>query len=178
MQRLTRDEVRRHVAVAPAKLYDLVSDVTRTPLWSPEVIDCRWLDGATGPAVGARFAARNRRRWLRWSNEPVVEVADPGQEFTVTRTERGGGTIRWSFRMRPAGAGTELTESYEVVRPVPVGLHLVLRVLFGVRDLRADLHANLVASLDRIARLAEGTDDAVTEDAVTEDDARQQATPP
>lgn len=156
MERLTRDEVRRHVAVAPDQLYALVSDVTRTPEWSPEVIECRWLDGATGPAVGARFVARNRRRWLTWPNKPVVEVAEPGREFTVSRTEPGGGTIRWSFRLRPDGDGTELTEGYEVVRPVPIGLHVGLRVLFGVRDLRADLHANIETSLDRIARIAEG----------------------
>jgi polyketide cyclase/dehydrase/lipid transport protein len=156
MDRLTRDEVRRHVAAAPEQLYALVSDVTRTPQWSPEVIECRWLDGATGPAPGARFSARNRRRWFRWSNKPLVEVADPGREFTVARTEPGGGTIRWSFRLRPDGDGTELTESYEVVRPVPIGLHVMLRVLFGVRDLRADLHANLQTSLERIARIAEG----------------------
>ena len=155
MERLTRDEVRRHVAAAPEQLYALVSDVTRTPEWSPEVIECRWLDGATGPVVGARFVARNRRRWLTWPNKPVVEIAEPGREFTVARTEPGGGTIRWSFRLRPDGAGTELTEGYEVVRPVPVGLHVGLRVLFGVRDLRADLHANIETSLDRIARIAE-----------------------
>jgi hypothetical protein len=35
-------------------------------------------------------------------------------------------------------------------------LHVMLRVLFGVRDLRADLHANIEASLERIARIAEG----------------------
>ena len=35
------------------------------------------------------------------------------------------------------------------------GLHLVLRLLFGVRDLRADLHGNLLASLDRLSRIAE-----------------------
>jgi hypothetical protein len=156
MDRLTRDEVRRHVAAPPDEVYALVSDVTRTPQWSPEVVECRWLDGATGPAVGARFTARNRKRWFAWSNEPVVEVADPGREFAVSRTEPGGGTVRWSFRMRPDGTGTELTEAYEVVRPVPIGLHIALRLLLGVRDLRADLHANLETSLERIARLAEG----------------------
>ena len=34
----------------------LIADVTRTPEFSPEVSTCRWLDGAAGPAVGARFA--------------------------------------------------------------------------------------------------------------------------
>jgi hypothetical protein len=108
----------------------------------------------TGAEVGARFAARNRRRWLHWSNKPIVEVADRGREFSVTRTERGAGTIRWSYRFAPNAAGTSVALSYQVLRPVPVGLHVILRLLFGVRDLRADLHENLRTSLQRLADVA------------------------
>lgn len=60
MQSLDRDEVSTHVAASPDEVYDLVSDVTRTPEYSPEIRRCTWLDGATGPAVGARFAAVNK----------------------------------------------------------------------------------------------------------------------
>jgi Polyketide cyclase / dehydrase and lipid transport len=155
MERLTSDEVQGFVAASPQAVYDLVSDVTRTPQWSPEVIECRWLDGADRAVVGARFRARNRRRWLVWANEPVVEVAEPPTEFAVSRTERGAGTIRWGYRLVPGGAGTRVTIYYEVVRPVPLGLHVVLRLVFGVRDLRADLHHNLLTSLDRLTRIAE-----------------------
>jgi len=142
------------IAADADSLYDLVSDVTRTPQWSPEVIASSWLDGATGATVGARFTARNRRRWLTWSNRPVVEVADRGREFAFTRTERGGGSIRWSYRLEPASGGTSVVLGYQVLRPVPVGLHVALRLLFGVRDLRADLHANMEASLLRLAEIA------------------------
>jgi Polyketide cyclase / dehydrase and lipid transport len=159
MQRLSRDEVRRHVAAEPQLLYALVSDVTRTPEWSPEVIECRWLDGATSAAVGARFVARNKRRWFTWSNTPVVETADPGREFAIRRTERGGGSIRWRYRLEPDQDGTTVVESYEVIRPVPRGLHVMLRVLFGVRDLQADLRSNMRSSLELLARLAEDTAD-------------------
>ena len=142
------------IAADAGSLYDLVSDVTRTPEWSPEVIASSWLDGATGATVGARFTARNRRRWLTWSNRPVVDVVDRGREFAFTRTERGGGSIRWSYRLEPKGGGTSVVLGYQVLRPVPVGLHVALRLLFGVRDLRADLHANMEASLLRLAELA------------------------
>jgi hypothetical protein len=155
VRRLTHDEVTRHVAASPQQVYDLVADVTRTPEWSPEVVDCTWLDGATGPAVGARFAARNRRRWFSWTNRPVVDVAEPGREFAFTRTERGGGSIRWRYRLQPDGEGTAVTHSYEVLAPVPRGLHVVLRLALGVRDLRDDLHANMEGSLARLAAVAE-----------------------
>lgn len=155
IRRLTADEVTRHVAASPGTVYDLVADVTRTPQWSPEVVSCTWLDGATGPAVGTRFAARNRRRWFAWTNHPVVDVADPGREFAFTRTEPGGGTIRWAYRLEAEGDGTRVHHSYEVRRPVPRGLHVALRLAFGVRDLAADLHANMEASIARLAAVAE-----------------------
>lgn len=154
MNRLDRDEVRMDIDADAGTLYDLVSDVTRTPEWSPEVIACSWLDGATGAAVGARFTATNKRRWLTWSNRPVVAVADRGNEFAFTRTEHGGGSIRWYYRLSPSDGGTSVALGYQVLRPVPVGLHVALRLLFGVRDLRADLHANMEASLRRLAQLA------------------------
>ncbi len=154
MQPLTSDEVRRHIAVDADRLYSLVSDVRRTPEWSPQVVHCAWVPPATGPAVGARFRATNGKGRHTWSNVPVVETADPGREFTFVRAARGGGTIRWRYRFEPDATGTTVTESYEVVRPVPRALHLFLR-LFGVRDLAADLHANMQTSLARLAEIAE-----------------------
>jgi hypothetical protein len=157
MNRLDHDEVRQLIDADPGALYDIVSNVTRTPEWSPEVVSCSWLDDATGPAVGARFQARNKRRWFSWSNKPVVDVADRARGFAFTRTERGGGSIRWSYRFEPGDAGTTVVLSYDVLRNVPVGLHMILRVLFGVRDLRADLHENMGTSLTRLAALAVNT---------------------
>ena len=40
------------------RVWSLVSDVTRMGAWSPELEAAAWLDGATGPAVGARFKGR------------------------------------------------------------------------------------------------------------------------
>ena len=116
MNRLDRDEIRMHVPAEAGALYNLVSDVTRTPEWSPAVVSCAWLDGAVSAAAGARFTARNRRRWLTWSNQQVVAVASRGSEFSVIRTERGGGSVRWSYRLEQAGAGTCVVLGYQVLR--------------------------------------------------------------
>jgi Polyketide cyclase / dehydrase and lipid transport len=151
MNRLDHDEVRLRIQAVPELLYDLASDVPRTPEWSPEVTSCRWLDGATGAMPGARFSARNKRRWFTWSNKPVVETAERGREFAFTRTEPGGGTIRWFYRFEPGSDGTTAELGYQVLSPVPVLLHLILRALFGVRDLRADLHQNMTISLQKLA---------------------------
>ena len=155
MNRLDHDEVRLAIQAPPELLYDLVSDVPRTPEWSPEVISCRWLDGAARAVPGARFTARNKRRWAVWSNTPVVETAERGQEFAFTRTEPIGGTIRWFYRFEPGPGGTTAELGYQVLRSVPAFLHLSLRALLGVRDLRADLHQNMTTSLQRLAGIAE-----------------------
>jgi hypothetical protein len=155
VKRLDHDEVRLRVDAAPEQLYDLVSDVPRTPEWSPEVVSCRWLGGAGGAVPGARFSARNKRRWLTWSNRPIVETADRGRKFAITRTEPGGGTIRWFFRFAPDAEGTMAILGYQVLKPVPVGLHIILRAFFGVHDLEADLRLNMTTSLGRVAGIAE-----------------------
>lgn len=154
MRPLSGDRVQRHVTANALTVYRLVSDVPRTPEWSPQVQRCEWVAPATGPAGGARFRATNGARGHRWSNVPVVEVADPGREFAFVRRTPGGGTIRWRYVLEPDADGTLVTESYEVLQRVPWALHAVLR-LFGVRNLAADLRANLRISLDRIAAIAE-----------------------
>ena len=67
----TRGEASVRVAAAPEKVYELVSDVTRMGEWSPETTSAEWIDGATGPAVGARFKGRNRNGVARWSTTPA-----------------------------------------------------------------------------------------------------------
>ncbi len=71
MQTLDHDEVSNVIAAPPERLYALVTDVTRTPEFSPDIVRCSWLDGARGPAVGARFEAVNRTEAGKTWNRPV-----------------------------------------------------------------------------------------------------------
>ena len=154
-QELTHDTVERHIDAAPEVLYDIVADVTRTPELSPEIESCTWLDGATGPAVGARFRAVNRVRGGRaWRNTPVVTAAERGKEFTFSRTEKGAGTIVWRYVLTPEDGGTLVTESYEVTRPVSLFGWFVISVLYGHKDRRSDLRRGMVETLDRLASIA------------------------
>src|SRR5215203_1512689 len=133
MQTLDRDEVSAVLAARPEDVYALVADVTRTPQFSPEVTAVRWLDGATGPAVGARFEAVNTAGSGRsWTNRPVVTVADTGREFAFSRTEPFAGTVVWRYRLEPVQGGTRVTESYVVERPVSrLGWFVIERIFRG-----------------------------------------------
>jgi hypothetical protein len=158
-QELTTDTVERHIEAPPELLYDFIADVTRTPERTPDIVRCEWLDGATGPAVGARFKSINKQgRGPNWSNKPIVTVADPGREFSFTRTEPFAGTILWRHQFEPEGTGTRLIESYEVLKPISTVGWFIIDTLYGMKDRRAELRASMIASLDRLAELTERTD--------------------
>ena len=102
------------VACPPERLYDMVSDVTRTGEWSPICRACWWDDGSTAragagspaatrcPAERGRPAARSSWRTGRMSS------------FVV-----GDSFVRWGYTFAPVEGGTELTESWEFL---PAGL--------------------------------------------------------
>lgn len=138
-QVLDRDSVTISINARPEIVYGLVSDVTRTPEFSPEIVSCTGLDGATGPAVGARFAATNEVNPKRPTrNTPVVTVADPGREFAFSRTVPLAGTVVWSYVLEPDGSRTRLTESYTVVKSVSRLGWFLINYRYGRRDRRSD----------------------------------------
>jgi hypothetical protein len=156
MQSLDHDSVSLHIGAPAATVYEIVADVTRTPEFSPEILRCEWLDGATGPAVGARFAARNKvPNRPPWTNKPVVTVFEPPKSFAFARTEKFAGTIEWRYEFEPDGDGTLVTESYEVTTPLsPVGW-FIIGVLFARRDRRTDLRTGMELTLQRLRSAAE-----------------------
>lgn len=156
MQTLDHDRVSVHIGAPPDVAYDLVADVTRTPEFSPEIARCTWLDGAAGPAAGARFEAVNKAsRGPAWKNRPVVTAAQPGREFAFSRTEKLSGTLVWRYRLEPDGAGTRLTESYEVTRPVSRLGWFIIGRLYGCHNRRAELRAGMDQTVQRIRETAE-----------------------
>ncbi|MEN3315283.1 MAG: hypothetical protein V7605_1517 [Acidimicrobiaceae bacterium] len=142
---------------APAEaLWDLVTDVTRTGEWSPEATGGAWIDGATGPAVGARFKGTNRRGRTRWSTTCEVTAAAPGREFTFVTGRPGKPETVWRYVFEPDGdGGTQVTESFELVKPLGAVSNFVTRVTTGVKDRRADLEANIGVSLAKLKAIAE-----------------------
>jgi hypothetical protein len=118
-QTFDHDEVRLVMAASPEELYELIADVTRMHEFSPEVVSCKWLGGATGPAVGARFAARNKfSKGPAIGNKCVITALEPGRKVSWTRTEPFGGTVEWTYEFLPHAQGTEVVESYTTLVPV------------------------------------------------------------
>jgi hypothetical protein len=139
----------------PERLWAMVSDVPRVGEWSPETERAEWLDGAAGPAVGARFKGYNRRGRTRWSTVCEVIEADPGRAFAFAV---GGaakpGTI-WRYRFERAHDGVQVTETFELVKRLGFFSRLVTRLTIGVRDREADLEAGIRSTLGRLKQVAE-----------------------
>ena len=155
-QQLDTDSVTRVIAAEPQALYNLISDVTRTPEYSPYVKQIKWIKGATGPAVGARFRTINSMGRLSWPNWPVMTVLDPGREVAWQRTEKpGGGTVEWRYTFEAVEGGTLVTESYRVIDPVTPFGWFIIGTLAGIKDDRAALRKGMEESLERIAGLTE-----------------------
>src|SRR2546423_1374070 len=128
----TEVSVDEHIDAPPDSVYALVSDVTRMAQWSPETTSCRWLDGAIGPAVGARFKGSNRDRWRRWSTTCTVRAADPGRRFSFDVDFASFPLSRWTYELAPDGDGCRVTESWtDRRRPWMVRIG---PVVMGVRD--------------------------------------------
>jgi Polyketide cyclase / dehydrase and lipid transport len=154
-QQLTTDTVSRYIEASPDDLYRIVSDVTRQPETSPEIVKCTWIGGATGPAVGARFKAINHAgRGPNWPNKPIVTAADPGKEFAFARTEALAGTVEWRYSFVAEGTGTRVTESYTVTKNLTIAGWFIIDTLYGLKDRRADLRAGMTTTLERLADLA------------------------
>ena len=99
---------------APATVFAAIADVTRMGEWSPECMSGRWVGGATGPAVGAKFEGDNRLAIAgitlkKWTTTSVVTACVPGELFEFVAEEY----TTWRYEFEPAGTGTKVTESYE-----------------------------------------------------------------
>src|SRR3954447_15565103 len=97
------DSVTVHMAAPPEKIWDLVSDVTRIGSYSPETFEAEWLDGATGPAVGAKFRGhvkRNGRGPTYWTTCTVI-AADPSREFAFGVGNSATPLNVWRYRLEP-----------------------------------------------------------------------------
>ena len=96
-----------HMNATPEQVWALVSDVTQIGRYSPETFEGEWLDGATGPAVGARFRGhvkRNQKGPTYWA-KCFVTASEPGREFSFGVGEPGKAAINWGYRLVPGANG-------------------------------------------------------------------------
>ena len=119
-----------HMAAPADKIWDLIADVRNTGRFSPETFEAEWVDGATGPALGARFRGHVRRNGIGpvyWTTCKVTACV-PGREFGFAVLLGDRAVNNWHYRLAPAGGGTDVTESFLLT---PSAFSTVYFWLFG-----------------------------------------------
>ncbi len=150
---------------SPSELFDLVSEISNIPRWSPECTAATWLGGASGPAVGAKFRGWNRRRALRWFTVSRVSALRPDEEFSfITMVPVWGDFVEWTYEIAPGDApdSCTLTQRFTMQRDLPLPLKKLEEYGMGVKDRHSDLTENLEACVQRIKVLAEAKIEGTT----------------
>ncbi len=148
------DAVTVRIEAPSERVYDIVTDITQMGRLSPECVGGRWLDGATGPAVGARFKGSNKRGLARWSTTNKVVEAERPRVFSFETQQSG---YRWSYLLEPDGTdATFVTESRAPFKERPLVAKLFTQVLLGGEDSHTDeLRDGMRQTLERVKALAE-----------------------
>ncbi|KAA1248982.1 SRPBCC family protein [Mycobacterium simiae] len=144
----------------PERVWSLVSDIELMATLSNELQAVEWVDGATGPRLGARFVGYNEHdAFGQWSAMSEIVCCDQPREFTWTVGEPDNPSATWRFRLTPRDGGTALTFGTQL-GPGRSGLSSVIEsmpdkeqkiVFVRLREFEAAIDKTLAA----IKRLAE-----------------------
>jgi uncharacterized protein YndB with AHSA1/START domain len=105
--------VTRDIAAPPAKVWALVSDLPRMGEFSPENTGGKWVRGATGPAVGARFVGSNRNGKKQWTTTCTVSDCESPRVFAFDVSVGPVKVARWEYRIEPLeSGGSRVTETW------------------------------------------------------------------
>jgi hypothetical protein len=138
------------IAADSDMVWRMISDVTRTHEWSPDVLQSTWIDA--GPAVGARFDSLNRMPLVRrWRSRSTVTVCEPGRRFGFGT----GGTpahpnTSWTWDLEPDPAGVRVRLSYKMHREP-----LIVLIYYRLTNRAERVSRSVRATLKRLKDLAE-----------------------
>jgi hypothetical protein len=144
----------------PAVVWQLVCDIQTPAEFSSEFQGGQWLDGATGPALGARFRGRNHHDARgTWETVSTICEFEPERAFSWAVGDPDTPAALWRFSLEPAAGGTLIRQWMrmgpgesgisDLIAQMPDKEHRILR-----RRL-AEHQANMTATLAGIKDRAE-----------------------
>ena len=154
-------QVQTWIGASPGRVWELVSDIELMPAMSQELQSVEWLDGASEPAVGAKFIGRSKHEALgEWATTSHVIECEPERVFAWAVEDPANPTAIWRFGLEPKNGGTELSEWMQM-GPARSGLSFAIdrmpekeQKIVYVR--MREFEQNMAATLAHIKKLAEG----------------------
>lgn len=158
-------EASTQIAAPPAAVWALVTDIALPARFSTEFQGADWLDGAEGPAVGARFVGRNHHAAIgSWETTATVATLEPEREFAydVDGADPGQPGATWRYTLEPVDGGTRLTQ-WMRIGPGRSGITPALEAMPDkeskiLHRRLAEHRTNMESNLAGIKTLAEGLD--------------------
>jgi uncharacterized protein YndB with AHSA1/START domain len=145
--------VSREIGAPAARVWAMVSDVTRMGEWSPENLGGEWVRGATGPQPGVSFRGTNRNGKKQWKTAATVVDAEPGRLFSFRVKAIGLKVAEWRYAFEPTATGCRVTETWIDQRGVLA--KTLGKPVSGVADRAAHNRAGMEQTLERLAAVAE-----------------------
>ena len=148
------------VLAPPEALWPLVSDIQLPARFSSEFAGAEWLDGASGPSLGARFVGHNAHPAAgQWDTVSTISALEPGRLFEWSVGDPDEPSSMWRFTLRPEGATTRVIQ-WMRMGPARSGINVAIDAMPDKEDriLRRRLSehkANMEATLQGIKQLAE-----------------------
>lgn len=121
-------EVSMSMDAPPARVWDLVSDVTRIGEFSPETFEARWTRGSTGPAEGAVFKGHVKRNGVGPTYWTLCKVTacEPERLFEFSVGSDSVTVNNWGYKLEPEGSGTKVTEYFRLEPSLPTRAYWLL----------------------------------------------------
>jgi hypothetical protein len=148
------------IAASASVVWALVCDIQLPARFSSEFDGGQWLDGASAPALGARFTGRNHHPAVgRWQTTSTICEYQPEQVLGWAVGDPGRPAARWRFTLAAQDGGTRLTQWMQI-GPAPSGISAAIEARPDkesaiLRRRLAELRANMTATLAGIKELAE-----------------------
>jgi uncharacterized protein YndB with AHSA1/START domain len=153
-------EVSLTVAASPERVWALASDVTRVGEWGAECVGAEWVDGADGPAVGARFLGHQVREDRKWETTSVVIESEPSISFAWAVGDPANAAATWRYQLAYDGSGGTVLRYRVVMGPGPSGLTAVIAEMPDreesiIANRLKEHERNMMVTLEAIKRAAE-----------------------
>jgi len=119
-------EVSTWIDAAPARVWEIASDIAVMAESSDELQRVQWADGHERPEVGARFTGYNKHpSFGEWSTVSEVVEYEPQRVFAWAVGDPDNPTAVWRLRLTPEGGGTRLSQWMQM-GPAPSGLSVAI----------------------------------------------------
>jgi hypothetical protein len=100
------------INASPDEVFRTVTDLPAMGSLSPENAGGEWLNGATGPAVGARFKGRNANGTKSWTTTATVVEFSAPNSFAFEVNVGPAKVARWAYAVEATPTGSRVTESW------------------------------------------------------------------